>query len=292
MTEITRPALRYHGAKFRLAPWLLQFMPTHRRYVESFGGAAGVLIRKPRSHAEVYNDLDGEVASFFRILRNPETRAQLIEAVALTPYSRAEFDAAYLPADEPIEQARRLAVRAMMGFGSAGATKGVTGFRSDTARNGNISAHIWAQYPDNLAAVGLRFEGVLIENRDAISVMQGHDCPQTLHLVDPPYVIGERSMRASSRYYRHEMTDAQHSELLRVVQHLQGRVMVCGYDSELYSDTLTAARGWSRRVRQVAASGPRGSVERTECVWLSPALMAALNAGTTTAPQLELLEIA
>src|SRR5690606_29837565 len=92
---VTKPALRYHGAKFRLAPWIMGFFPPHRCYVEPFGGAAGVLLQKPRAYAEVYNDLDGDVVNFFRVLRNPLTRARLIEQCALTPYAKEEFDQAW-----------------------------------------------------------------------------------------------------------------------------------------------------------------------------------------------------
>lgn len=169
---LNSPALRYHGGKFRLAPWIMQFFPAHKTYVEPFGGAAGVLIQKNRSYAEVYNDLDGDIVNFFRVLRDREMRTQLEEAVALTPYARGEFETAWEPTDCPIERARRTAIRAQMGFGSAGATKGITGFRIDTRRAYGTAQHLWAEYPAAIAAVGERFSSVLIENRPAIEVMQ------------------------------------------------------------------------------------------------------------------------
>ena len=68
---VSRPAMRYLGGKWRLAPWIISHMPAHRTYTEPFGGAASVLLRKPRVHAEIYNDLDGEIANLFRVLRSP-----------------------------------------------------------------------------------------------------------------------------------------------------------------------------------------------------------------------------
>ncbi|ENQ3933457.1 DNA adenine methylase, partial [Salmonella enterica subsp. enterica serovar Newport] len=126
---IRHPAVRYHGGKFRLASWIISHFPEHRCYVEPSGGGASVLLKKESSEAEVYNDLDGDVVNLFRVLRNPEASRALIDVCALTPYSRDEFLHAYSPTNNPVEQARRLIVRATMGFGSAGATKGKTGFR-------------------------------------------------------------------------------------------------------------------------------------------------------------------
>ena len=143
---IKHPAIRYHGGKFRLAPWIIGYFPEHRCFVEPFGGAASVLLRKEPSEAEVYNDLDGDVVNLFRVLRDPIASRSLIDACALTPYSRTEFQCAYAPTCDPVEQARRLIVRATMGFGSAGATKGSTGFRLDTKCNSSTAQRVWARW--------------------------------------------------------------------------------------------------------------------------------------------------
>ncbi len=266
--KIKHPAIRYHGGKFRLASWIISHFPEHRCYVEPFGGGASVLLKKEASEAEVYNDLDGDVVNLFRVLRNPETAQQLVDACALTPYSRDEFNCAYEDSENRVEQARRLIVRATMGFGSAGATKGKTGFRLDTKRNSATAQRIWARQPDNLAAVASRFAGVLVENRSAIQCMRDHDTVSTLHFVDPPYVHETRVETAKNSAYRFEMTNEEHMELLNVLKELSGAVIVCGYNSDLYNNALT---GWKRVTRTTAANGFAGSVQRTECLWLNPA---------------------
>ncbi|MBN6597027.1 DNA adenine methylase [Citrobacter sedlakii] len=265
---IKHPAIRYHGGKFLLAPWIISFFPKHRCFVEPFGGAASVLLRKEPSEAEVYNDLDGDVVNLFRVLRDPVTSRSLIDACALTPYSRTEFLNAYEPTNDRIEQARRLIVRATMGFGSAGATKGTTGFRLDTKRNSSTAQRVWARQPDNLVAVASRFAGVLVENRPAIQCMRDHDTESTLHFVDPPYVHDTRTGSTKTSAYRFEMSNAEHVELLNAMKELQGMVIVCGYDSKLYNDSLV---GWQRVTRTTAANGHSGSVQRTECLWINPA---------------------
>lgn len=265
---ITAPAFRYHGGKFRLSPWVHQHLPAHRTYVEPFGGAAGVLLTKPRSYAEVYNDLDGDVVNFFRVLQDPAQRDRLAEACALTPYARAEFEQAWEMTSDPVERARRLLIRAQMGFGSAGATKGKTGFRIDSQRAYGTAQHHWARFPDGLAAVAERFSGVLIENRPAIEVMRQHDCAQTLHYLDPPYVHSTRVMQAGKAgYYRHEMTEGDHEELLDCLKSLRGMVVVSGYRTDLYDAAL---QDWRRVETRARISAGRGCTLRTECLWISP----------------------
>lgn len=275
MAEICSPAFRYHGSKFRLAPWINQHLPAHRIYVEPFGGAAGVLLNKPRSYAEVYNDLDGDVVNFFRVLQNPVDRNRLVEACVLTPYARAEFEQAWESASDPVERARRLLIRAQMGFGSAGATKSSTGFRIDSQRAHGTAQQLWARFPAGIAAIADRFSEVLVENRSAIEVIRQHDSAETLHYLDPPYVHSTRVMQAGTAgYYRHEMTEGDHLQLLDAIQSLQGMVVISGYRSELYDTRLSAWRRLETRSRIAAG---RGCALRTECIWISPAACRAMH---------------
>lgn len=271
------PLLRYHGGKYRLSSWLYTFFPQHRVYVEPFGGAASVLLRKPRSHGEVYNDLDQDIFNLFQVLRDKEKATRLIELCQLTPYSRDEFQLAYEVCDEPVERARRTIVRSAMGFGSGAATGHKTGFRSDASRLYANEAACWRRYPPVLRYVHARLQGVNIENRCALLCMSKNDGPQTLHYVDPPYLPETRKLNASGSVYRHEMNADEHEALLAHLQTLEGAVVLSGYDSALYNDVLT---GWHKEVRQARVSAGRGTGLRTECVWLNPVCQDALRFGS------------
>jgi DNA adenine methylase len=273
----TRPALRWHGGKWRLAPWIIQHFPPHRIYVEAFGGAASVLLQKRRSYAEIYNDLDGEVVNFFQVLRSPALSAALVQAVALTPFARMEFEESYAPAEDVVERARRLVVRSFMGFGANGHNTAVrTGFRANSNRSGTHPAMDWSGLPANLARIAARFAGVVIERRPALDILHQHDAADALHYLDPPYMPDTRSQkchRSGARYhvYTHEMTDADHGELLAAAVQLRGMVILSGYQHRLYDDALV---GWRLTQRNTHADGGRA---RRECLWLNPAADRALG---------------
>lgn len=269
---IKQPVIRYHGGKFRLAPWIIEHMPEHTCYVEPFGGAAGVLLQKPRSYAEVYNDLDGDVVNLFRVLRDPQLNQHLQEACRLTPYSRDEFFAAQAAATDPVERARRMVVRASMGFSSAAGIGGNSGFRSNSKCKYTTASHLWARYPTSLSAVCQRLQGVIIENKDALGVMRAHDAATTLHYIDPPYMPNTRVQ--GNRYYSHEMTVQGHEQLLAVARTMTGMVMISGYDSEIYNDML---KGWKKAEKGSRISAGRGQKVRTECLWVNEACAAGGN---------------
>jgi DNA adenine methylase len=272
--SVERPVLRYFGGKWVLAPWILSHFPPHRIYCEPFGGGASVLMRKPRSYAEVYNDIDGEIVNVFRVLQHKSECLELERLIRLTPFAREEFDWSYTLGENPLQNARRTIIRAFMGFGSNGHNSDErTGFRANSNRSGTTPAHDWVNWPDQMAGFNERLRGVVIENRDAKDVMGQQDSPETLHFVDPPYVHETRGVRNG---YRFEMTDAEHVELCAFLKTLRGMVILCGYHNEIY-DSL----GWETVEREAHADGAR---DRIEVLWLNPA---AANAQT----QISLFEV-
>jgi DNA adenine methylase len=267
----TRPALRYHGGKWRLAPWIISHFPPHKIYVEPFGGGASVLLRKPRSYAEVYNDQWGIVVNVFRVLRDPDQAAELERLIRLTPFARDEFvecgDDQISQIEDPIERARRTIFRSFAGFGSAATNaKFTTGFRANSNRSGTTPAHDWAHYPDQIKFFVERLQGVIIENRPAMEVIRQHDAPNALHYIDPPYPHSTRSMQRGNVAYAHEMTDDDHRELAGVLRSVKGMVIVSGYSCDLYDELFG---DWRRLDRRHHADGAQ---DRTECLWFSPNL--------------------
>lgn len=265
-----KPLMRYHGAKWRLAPWIISHFPQHHCYVEPFGGSAAVLISKEPSANEVYNDLNNDVVNLFRILRDPMLTRKLIEMIELTPYSRSEFEDAYIVTVDPLESARRLLIRANMGFGSGGATLQTTGFRSCTKRAGQSLTRHWQSTAEALEAVAHRLRAnVMIECRDANYIINAHARKETLFYLDPPYVMDTR--KVNQDVYHHEMNDLEHEGLLKLVTEIackdQGMFVISGYESEIYESYLSE---WTKSTKQVVGSGQKGGVKRTEVLWISP----------------------
>lgn len=255
-----RPALRWHGGKWLLAPWIISHFPSHRTYVEPYGGAGSVLLRKARSYAEIYNDLDLRVVTLFRTLRDPALSSELLRRLALTPFARTEFEAAYAESgSDPVSQSWSLIVKCQMGFGT-NAHGRKSGFRANSARSGTTPAHDWRGYPEALAEIVERLRGVVIENRPALDVMAAHDGVETLHYVDPPYVAATRDR---GRDYEFEMTERDHLDLLDSLQELRGAVVLSGYRCASYDARLAR---WKRLDRPTYADGAR---PRIESIWMN-----------------------
>lgn len=255
-----RPALRYCGGKFRIAAEFVELMPGHNVYVEPFGGAASVLLAKPVVPCEIYNDRCDDVVNFFRQLRDaPEA---LIRGAFLTPYSRTEYRQAYEYTSDPLEAARRFLYRSMAGMGSD-ASRRVSSFRTSLDDGLYAHARSWEGMPKALGYIADRLRsGVIIENKDALEVMEQFDGERTLHYVDPPYPHSTRKSKA--RAYTHEFaTEKDHARLLAFLRTLKGKVIVSSYENELYDAAL---KGWERRP---LTQRDQRNAKRAEMVWMN-----------------------
>lgn len=268
-----RPILRYHGGKWKLAPWIIEHFPAHRLYTEAFGGAASVLMQKARAFGEFYNDLDGEIVNVFRVLRNPTQARELEHLIALTPHSRQEWEEACLPSGDAVEQARRTITRSFMSYATDALSGENTGFRGGAKCLRERPAQSWATFHKCIEAFCSRLSGVTIENLAAVPFLQQYDSSEALHYVDPPYVPSTRAQGGRMHGYKFEMSEEQHRELSEVLHSLKGMVIVSGYSCELYDDELFA--DWWYVERKAFADGAE---PRTEVLWLNDACAQKLKA--------------
>jgi DNA adenine methylase len=270
---MTRPAFSYYGGKSRLAPWIVSLMPQHRVYLEPFAGSAAVLLAKPRSAHEILNDVDGDVVRFHRVLRDQPD--ELEAACALTPYARDEFELCHPDGRTEdlgdVELARRWWARSAMSFASTGTA--ATGFSTSIIRGAN-NARSMANRVGRFAEVTARLQGVVIEHRNALEVLERYASPDAVAYLDPPYAAEARTSFRDGRRpggdYAHEFhTEDDHRALAAAAHAFPGTVLISGYPSDLYDQELYA--DWCRLDRQIVrrASNGRSGVNPkvTEVVW-------------------------
>jgi DNA adenine methylase len=255
----------WYGGKFSHSNWLSPLLPDCHHYCEPFAGSAAILLNREPSPVETYNDLDGEVANFFRILRDrPE---ELTRLIGLTPFSREEFALACQlePDVSEVERARRFYVRARQvrtGLAQT-ATLGRWANCKHTSRAG-MSGVVsrWLGGVEALPQIAERLLRVQIENRPAIDVIRLYDSPETLFYCDPPYVHRTRGDAAA---YRCEMTDEQHRDLAAVLNDVVGKVAVSNYECDLFEELYPRDR-WRKFIAEPKTNhATKGT--RTEVLW-------------------------
>jgi DNA adenine methylase len=227
-------AFGWYGGKFNHLSWLLPLLPECHHYCEPFGGSAAVLLNREPAPVETYNDIDGEVVNFFRVLRDkPE---ELTRAIALTPFSREEFYHAIASNGETIsdvERARRFFIRARQARTGLAQTASLGRWanckRTTRAGMSGVVSR-WLGSVHMLPEVAERLLRVQIENRPALEVIRLYDDRDTLFYCDPPY---PHESRGDARAYDFEMTDEEHEELAEVLHHVKGKVALSGYRCKL-----------------------------------------------------------
>ena len=240
-------AFGWYGGKYSHLGWLLPLLPKCHHFCEPFAGSGAVLLNREPSAVETYNDLDGEVVNFFRVLR--DHKDALIERIGLTPVSREEFAIACNVDStiDPMERARRFYVRARQvrtGLAQK-ASIGRWANCKSTSRSG-MSGVVsrWLGAVDALPTIAERLLRVQIENRPAIDVIRLYDAADTLFYCDPPYI---HSTRGDCNSYASEMTDDEHRELASVLNNAAGAVAISNYECPLMEE-LYPSNKWVKIV--------------------------------------------
>lgn len=248
----------WYGGKFSHLNWLLPLLPKCHHYCEPFSGSGAVLLNRDPSPVETYNDIDGEVVNFFRVLR--DRHEELIRAISLTPFSREEYHLAIygsMQGISDVERARRFYIRARQTRTGLAQTASLGRWANckDTSRAG-MSGVVsrWLGGVNALDDIAQRLIRVQIENRPAIDVIQLYDNTGTFFYCDPPYL---HVTRGDTNAYSFEMDEGQHREFAKVVNESRGKVAVSGYDHPLMDELFPSPR-WSKNL------GPDKTIHSTK----------------------------
>jgi len=236
---MSKSCINWYGGKYYMAKDILELFPEHNMYVEGFGGAGHVLFKKKSSNMEVYNDLHSGLYLLFKYIRNNDE--ELIRKIQLTPYSREEFEDSkrWFEEQNEIEKVRKFYVRTMQSVGTNG---GWCYAKSKSRRGMCQSVSRWlGNVDENMIDLIERLREVQIENLDVIELIKKYDKEDTLFYLDPPYIQETRKQKIS---YDFEMSNEQHKKLVDTLLHIQGKVVLSGYDHEIYNKLLES--GWKK----------------------------------------------
>ncbi|OSH35392.1 hypothetical protein XJ76305_1616 [Enterococcus faecalis] len=238
---------------------IISQMPKHKAYLEPFMGSLAVFFNKEKAVLETLNDVDGRLVNLFRVMRDDPEKLQYL--IYHTLYSREEFLKSNEISSDPVEDARRMAVR--LWFSVGGKTFAMPGFRKNISWNGPYTAYEWTDMFNRIGYAAARLKDAQIENKDAIQLIKEHNDADTLLYCDPPYITSS----LVSAHYENGFTNHQHEELLTTLINHQGKVILSGYESTMYNDTL---KNWNKITQntKVGITTEKKS-NRTEVLWMN-----------------------
>ena len=230
--------VKYPGSKWSLANWIISFFPKHHSYLEPFFGSGAILFNKPRSNIETVNDLDGSVVNLCECIK--EDPEKLARCIYYTPYAREVYEKAFSEqSQDKFERATSFYIRLNMGYGFR-TTGEKVGWKNDVqGRERSYASQDWCNLPEKILPAAERLRGVQIDNRPAIELIPRFNFENVLIYCDPPYMLETRH----GKQYRCEMTNREHEELLTILIEHKGKVLISGYDTDLYKSMLI---GWNR----------------------------------------------
>ena len=222
--KMVNSPIKWAGGKSRLRKRIIPIIPPHTCYVEPFGGGAWVLLGKKPSEVEVYNDIDGELVNFFRIIKHrPE---EFLNAFEWELVSREEFDrlaALDTSTLDDIQRARRLFYLIMAGWGGELNYPRLQTSITDGG-HGNRLIGALKTLEQRIRPVHDRLKTVIVEHLDWLEAFNRYDSPTTVFYVDPPYP-------GNGVNYKHNMKSWEdHERLAKRLAQVQGKWIISSYD--------------------------------------------------------------
>lgn len=277
-TKKHRSPFKWFGGKYYLARRIIRLFGYHGTYIEPYAGGLNVLLNKNCVGPEYVSDVHPGLCVFWRTVASPKLFPGLASRLAGLSYSRDTFDryrdlmrrfSGTPPRDlNPIEYASGFLVVHRMSLGGRGdafswseRTRGKT--HPDGPAPEGINA--WRTMIEGLPATHERMKNVVVRNWDALKMIREHDISNAVIYCDPPYL---KETRKSKEVYDHEMTEAQHFDMLNGLRECRGKVFLSGYRSPMYDEAL---KDWKRHDFPMANHSGHGKVKqnRIECLWVN-----------------------
>lgn len=260
-----RTVLKYPGSKWNIARQLVGLIPEHHSYVEPYFGSGAVLFNKTPSDIETVNDMDNDVVNLFLCIQEDSER--LARMVMTTPFSREMYDSAFdfedfiteVIGEEPYRKALVFLIKCWQGHGFRTSGRKV-GWKNDViGREKAYALWNWYRLPEWIIDIAERLRKVQIENRPALEVIKRFNREGVFMYIDPPYLLGTRT----GKQYMHEMTDHDHEELLEELLQSKAKIMISGYESDMYNDYL---KDWNKCTFNSCAEHGK---PRVEVIWMN-----------------------
>lgn len=254
--------IRYPGSKWTIADWLISNFPKgyeDMTYLEAYFGTGACFMKKRRSKIETINDLDNRVVNLYQVVRdNPD---ELLRLIKNTPWSRQEYEKSYEVSEKPLEDARRFLVRMWQAIG--GKTSDITGW-SNNIKPVDSGKSRWWQLDNIIEATAGRLRAlpgdqIQIERKNALDLIKRYNFSYVFMYIDPPYILSTRS----KRLYKHEMTEDDHEELLKELVQSDAKIMISGYDNDLYNRYL---KDWNKKEHKARTEFQK---EAVEVIWFN-----------------------
>ena len=227
--------ITYYGGKQQLADTIVRLIPPHKIYVEPFIGGGAVYFAKQPSELEVINDINGEVANFYKIIKNDfDTLQKEIEKTLYSREAHRHARVVYENPDmfSPAKRAWALWTRASMGFG--GDILSGYGYANSVRMIKSVKNKI-----DNFtSALSKRLRNTEIESYDALKIITARDTPETFFYLDPPYPDTDQG-----HYNGYSINDF--AALLELISGLQGKFLLSSFRYDILTEQ-TAKNGWSQ----------------------------------------------